>query len=129
VKFFCDNNLSPRIACALNCLAEPGHKVVHLRDRFPLDIADVDWLTALAEEEGWAIISGDSSIARNPHEKEAWQQCGHPMFFCKHALLMQRRWEQAARFCHVFPEIIDRAQRARPPDVFQIPVRGKIEGA
>jgi predicted nuclease of predicted toxin-antitoxin system len=97
VRFFCDNNLSPKIAHALHCLAQPDHEVIHLRDRFAANVADVDWLKALANEEGWAIISADTSIARNPHEAEAWRQSGHPIFFFKHALLHLPPWEQAPR--------------------------------
>ena len=128
MRFFGDNNLSPRIAHALHCLAQPDHEVIHLRDRFPSDIADINWLRTLANEEGWVIISADTSIARNPHEVEAWRQSGHPIFFFKHSLLNQTPWQQASRLCHVFPEIIQKAKRARPGDSFLISVRGKIEG-
>jgi PIN domain-containing protein len=81
----------------------------------------------LAGEMDWVIVSADTAISRNPHEVQAWKEAGHPIFFFKHSLVHQTFWQQAARLCHVFPEIIRLASHARPGDSFQIPVRGAIE--
>jgi hypothetical protein len=128
VRFFLDNNLSPKIGHALHCLVQPEHEVIHLRDRFPVNVSDVEWMGALAKEMDWVIISADTAITRNPHEVEAWKLAGHPIFFFKHSLLQQTFWQQASRLCHVFPDIVRLATRARPGDSFQITVRGRIEG-
>jgi hypothetical protein len=85
-------------------------------------------MTKLANEMDWVIISADTAISRNPHEVEAWKQAGHPIFFFKHSLLHQGFWQQASRLCHVFPDVLKRAGRAKVGDSFQIPVRGAIEG-
>jgi PIN domain-containing protein len=87
VRFFFDNNISPKIAHALNCLVQPPHEVVHLRDRFDPATPDWLWIMKLANELDWVIISADTAISRNPHEVEAWKQTGHPIFFFKHSLL------------------------------------------
>jgi hypothetical protein len=126
VNFFCDNNLSPKIAHALNCLVSPQHKVVHLRDRFAADTTDIEWITALANEDGWVIISADTSIAKNPHEREAWRASGHPVFFYRHNMLNLGLWQQASRLCNVFPDILKLSQKASPGDYFYIPAKGKI---
>jgi hypothetical protein len=128
VKFFFDNNLPLRLAKALNCLVEPDHSVIHLRQRFEANTPDVVWLKKLGSEEGWVIVSADTSISRNPHEREAWRESGHPIFAYKHALLNLKLWDQTTRLCHVFPEVIERAERAKPNDFFQIPVTGKLKG-
>jgi hypothetical protein len=128
VRFFFDNNISPKIAHTLNCLVQPQHEVIHLRDRFDPATPDTDWMTKLASELDWVIISADTAISRNPHEVEAWKQAGHPIFFFKHSLLHQTFWQQASRLCHVFPDILRLAERATTGDSFQIPVRGAIEG-
>lgn len=75
MRFFFDNNISH----ALNCLVQPQHEVVHLRDRFAPATSDADWMTKLANEMDWVIISADTAISRNPHEVEAWKQAGHPI--------------------------------------------------
>jgi hypothetical protein len=127
MRFFLDNNLSHRVARALHCLAEPKHSVTHLRDRFALSTPDVEWMRALAGEEGWIILSADTAISRNPHEIAAWLEAGHPIFFFQKSWLQQLFWEQASRLCHLFPEIIRRAERAHVGDTFRVPFRGPIE--
>ena len=129
MRFFVDNNLSPRVGRALHCLVEPKHSVIHLKDRFPPDISDVDWMNALAAEEDWIILSADTAISRNPHEIEAWKRAGHPIFFFKYSWLQQRLWEQASRLFHLFPEIMKFAEKARTGDSFLVPFKGRIEDA
>ena len=68
MKFFFDNNLASKIARGLNGFVSPEHQVVHLKDRFPANTDDVDWMKALAKEEGWIIITADIQIGKNPHE-------------------------------------------------------------
>lgn len=128
MRFFLDNNLSPRVARTLHCLVQPTHSVVHLKDRFAPDTPDVDWMNALANEPGWIILSADIAISKNPHEIEAWKRAGHPIFFFKSAWAHQLFWEQASRLCHLFPEILKCAEKARNGDSFLIPFKGKIEG-
>jgi hypothetical protein len=49
LKFFLDNNLSPRFAQALQALeGEGGNEVVHLRSKFSANAEDVDWVRTLA---------------------------------------------------------------------------------
>jgi PIN domain-containing protein len=67
VKFFFDNNLPPKLAKSLHLLVEPDHEVVHLKDRFSADAPDEEWITALAKQKDWIIVSGDLRIRRNPH--------------------------------------------------------------
>jgi len=128
VRFFLDNNLPPRVARALHCLLDPKHSAVHLKERFPQDTPDVDWLDALAGEPDWIILSADTAISRNPHEIAAWKRGGHPTFFLKAHWVHQPPWEQASRLFHLFPEILKRAERARPGDAFVVSFKGtKIE--
>lgn len=127
MRFFLDNNVSQRVARALHCLVEPRHSVIHLKEKFAADTPDVDWMNGLAAEKDWIILSGDTAISRNPHEVEAWKRAGHPTFFLKPAWLHQIFWEQASRLCHLFPEIVKRAEKARTGDAFLVPFKGKIE--
>ncbi len=72
MRFFLDNNLPPKLAKSLNALVEPDHQIVHLKDRFAANTTDETWMSALASESDWIIISGDIRISKNPHEVEAW---------------------------------------------------------
>ena len=60
MKFFIDNNLPPALARALNELSAPdGFTVVAERDKFPENTPDTDWISALADEGGWVVITRD----------------------------------------------------------------------
>ncbi len=92
MKFFLDNNLSPKLAKSLNALVEPEHQVIHLKDRFPADTSDEEWMLALAKETDWVIISGDIQITKNRAEIEAWKAAGHTTFFLKKGWINLKGW-------------------------------------
>jgi predicted nuclease of predicted toxin-antitoxin system len=74
VNILFDHNLSPRLARALDALLSDNHTIVALRDKFPTDISDIDFISALSREGNWIIISGDYRITRNKAERQAFQQ-------------------------------------------------------
>ena len=74
MKVLFDHNLSPRLARALQALFKGEHEVVALRDRFPLDSTDLDWIGALSRDGRWLVISGDRRITRNRAEQAAFRQ-------------------------------------------------------
>ncbi|MCH7674803.1 DUF5615 family PIN-like protein [candidate division KSB1 bacterium] len=79
MKFFCDNNISHRIAKALFILAQPT-EVIHLTDKFPTNTPDEEWIFKM-KQEGYVIISGDSKIAKRPHQKKALIDSKLTVFF------------------------------------------------
>jgi hypothetical protein len=128
VKFFLDNNISPKVARALNHLLDPDHSAHHLQEQFAPNIPDEVWMASLGEQSDWVILSGDAAISRNPHEVKAWREAGHPIFFLKHAWMHINGWEQASKLFHRFPDILKLAQKASNGDAFMVPIRGeKIE--
>jgi predicted nuclease of predicted toxin-antitoxin system len=127
LRFFVDNNLSPKIARALNCLIEPDHEVIHLRDKYKPNIPDPEWMAALATEHQWMIISGDIRIRQNKAELAAWQEAGHTIFFLRSGWTNISPFEQASKIFHVFPDVIELAKRAAEGTGFEITVRGKVE--
>lgn len=127
MKFFFDNNLPPKLAKSLHLLVEPDHEVVHLKDRFPADVSDEEWITALAKEKEWIIVSGDLRIRKNPHVMEAWKSAGHTIFFLKPGWINLPLWTQTWKFVKSFPEIIATAAKARSGSEFFVATNGKIE--
>ena len=83
MKFFFDNNLASKIAKGLNGFVSPDHQVVHLNEQFAANTDDAVWMSQLAQQEDWIIITADMRIGKNPHEIEAWKQAGHTIFFLK----------------------------------------------
>jgi hypothetical protein len=127
VRFFIDNNIALRLSRGFNEFVKGEHEFVHLRDRFPADAPDVKWMHDLAAESNWVIISGDVAIRKNPHEVDAWKEAGHVIFFLKPGWTNIDFWQQVQKLAKCFPEIIARAQRAKPGDSFMVSVRGEIE--
>jgi hypothetical protein len=127
VRFFLDNNLAPKLAKSLNALVEPDHQVVHLKDRFAGNTTDETWMSELASEEDWIIISGDIRISRNPHEIEAWRAADHTTFFLKPGWTNYSFWVQAYKFVKCFPDIIAAAAHAKSGTFFLVSTNGKIQ--
>ena len=67
MKFFFDNNLSPRL---VRGLLEFGEDVTHLRDQYPADVPDQDWLPDIGAK-GWVLVTRDERVRRNPSELAA----------------------------------------------------------
>jgi hypothetical protein len=126
VRFFFDNNISTKLAKSVHVLIEPEHQVVHLKDRFAANTTDEAWMTALAGEPDWIIVSADLRIRKNPLEVEAWKAAGHTVFFLKDRWIELDFWTQAWKLVKAFPEIVEQAQRAKPGEAFVVSVNGKI---
>ncbi len=99
------------------------YKVVHLKDRFPRNISDIEWFRALGEEGNWIIVSGDTQISKRPHEREVWRQAGFTTFFLAKGWMNQGVWNQAWRMVRWWPAIVDMSVRVRPGAAFEIPVK------
>ena len=69
--------MPPKLAKTLNYLeGEHGILVQHLKDKFPPNTPDIEWIKKLAEDDGWFVITKDSNIKKNDHEKKAWEESG-----------------------------------------------------
>ena len=126
MKFFFDNNLAPKLAKGLHEFVQPDHEVFHLKEKFPGNVGDVEWMKKLAEETEWVIVTADVNIGKNPHEVRAWKEAGHTVFFLKSGWINLPFWIQASKFTKCFPEIIARAKGANRGDSFTVSVNGKV---
>lgn len=126
MKLLIDHNLSPALARSLQPLF-PLHTIVALRDRFPVNTTDLEWMTALDHEGGWAALTRDQGIKRKPHERLALDRSKIIFFF-----LSGGAWkgytvpETAVRLIRLMPLMIaqtDIADRGR----FELPINaGKL---
>jgi PIN like domain len=122
LKFFFDNTMPLRVARATQALVEPEHEISHLRDRFDPKTPDPVWISELAEEGDWVVISGDVRITRNPDERKAWSEAGLVGFFLAKGWTALPLWEQAWRFFKSWPQIAKIAPSMRPPAGFIVHV-------
>ena len=109
---------------------DKNFKAVHLKDLYPPDITDIEWIRKLGEEGNWVIISGDTQISERLHEREVWRQAGLTTIFLAKGWMNQGIWDQAWRLVGWWPAIVDMAGRVSPGAAFEIPVnygRGKFK--
>ncbi len=91
MTYFFDNNISPSL---VNILRELEVDAVHLKERFPAETADVDWIPHVGRE-GWIVITADREIRRNAAERQALKQNHVTALFLKSAFLKRTKWDQA----------------------------------
>jgi hypothetical protein len=123
VRFFLDNNLSPKLAAVLRAL---DHDVIHLRERFPENADDVDWIPRVAAE-GWIVVTLDHAIRSRPHEREAWRASRATIFFLPKGVLDLRLHEQAAWIINAWEGIAKAAVKARPGQCFLLQMNRKVQ--
>lgn len=126
MKFIIDNNLSPLLAHALDKLAQPdGHKIIALRDRFEPSTSDIEWITAIASERNWVIISQDQFSKKDGLEKEVIKRSGLTIFCLKKGWSNQKYWDKAHHLVRWFPKIAAQAEAVTGGAAFQVPLVGK----
>ena len=127
MKFFLDNNISPRISKALRELeGREENEVVHLRERFPADTTDEEWMRRLGDEGDWIVVTCDTSIAKNPHEIKAWLESGLIVFFLKSGWLNLAFWEFAWQLIKRWPVMKNKVSKGSRGKGFIVPIRGFV---
>ncbi len=123
MNFFFDNNLSPRLARAMNCL-EQESEVAHLTENFPRDAIDEDWMKYIGENK-IILITQDKKILRRVAELKAFKKYKIGAFI----LTGQNRdiWKTIEQIVKKWQEIKTLVARTRLPFAFRVPFRGKIE--
>jgi len=120
VKLLVDHNVSPAIARSLQHLF-PNHLFVALGDRFPPATPDIDWISELDREGGWATHTKDLRIQFRPHERLALDRSKIVFFFFAGAWRKYSVQETAARLIRLVPlmaQQVDIADRGR----FDLPI-------
>jgi hypothetical protein len=123
VKLLFDHNISPKVARAINELIRGDQSIaIPLRDKFPVDSTDLDWISRLGNEGGWAVVSGDRRIAKNKAEKAAWLRTDLVGFFLEPALAQLEPREQTWRLIRWLPIIEQQLAIIGGPALFALPV-------
>lgn len=122
MKIFFDNCLSPRIAKALGDL-DDSVQVCHLREKFPPNVADLDWIASLGDEGGWTVITHDL-IYRVPQQKEALRKGRVVAFFLTKGWAQLPHLEQARKLIGLWEKIKQVASRSKPGDFYRVPTSG-----
>lgn len=109
MKFLLDANLPPTLARALHALSsgvDPGvDQVIPLRDKFAPDTKDPAWLSALAREGDWAVISQDG-FNKSDIEKALIERAGLMVFVLEPAWGKQQYWAKCVQLIRWWPKIL-----------------------
>lgn len=124
MKLLLDHNLSFRIAHSLHAIVSAdGHEVAALREKFDPATTDEEWISALGIEGGWAVLSGDVRITRNPAERAAWRRTDLVGFFLQRGWRKLRVHQQAAHLLLWWPRLVEQYGLVRGGALFELPVR------
>lgn len=130
--FFFDANFPGPLARAVQLITEPKKKqytvIIH-DDWFAAGTPDVEWLNDLARrpDPKPIVVGGDGAILRRPAEAAALRESGLSYFLLVKGFPELTLYEQASKFFHAWPFILDLAAKLRVPTVFEISVNGKVE--
>jgi hypothetical protein len=120
LKVLVDNNLSPSLAHSLQPLF-PEHQIVALRDKFSANTKDVDWISTLNAEGGWAVITAERRLKTRPHERLALDRSKIVFFFLTGSWLKYPVPEIAWRLIRLVPLIAKQVAIA-DNGLFDLPV-------
>jgi len=122
MTFFFDNNISPTLVEGLKGF---GEDVCHLKDYFPEDTPDPQWLKAIGQNN-WILITRDKAINRRPVEKQAIKQYKLGSFFMLGKDM--DRWAQVKQMVIAWKRIKEYAAKSRKPFAYKVYRSGrKIE--
>jgi hypothetical protein len=128
LNFLLDNNLPPALARALNELTKiEGHSVLPLRDKFPQNTTDIDWISVLSNEGGWAVISQDK-FTKGDIEKRAFRESGLPVFCLARHWGNESYWNKAHNLVRWWPAITAQANLIRGGAAFRGPWKFSAHG-
>jgi hypothetical protein len=123
LRLLLDHNLAPPLARCLQALFIQDHEIVAFGERFPIDVADVDWIAALDQEGGWAVLTKDLRIRTRPHERAALDRSRIVYFFLAGSWRKYKVEETAARLIRLVPLMAAQTaliERGR----FELPIKG-----
>lgn len=121
--FLFDENMPPRVAAALQALGTCEAR--HILDHLPRGTPD-ERIFAFAAEHEWLLVTQDVRIRRNPHQRAALMQAGIGAFILTGRT--GRSVEQMMIFLlERFPAIVRAAAESRPPYIWGVPDRGRLE--
>ena len=120
MKLLVDNNLSYTIAHCLQSIF-PEHKILSLREKFASNTKDAEWINALDNEGGWAVLTIERRLKTRPHERLALDRSKIVFFFLTGAWLKYGVPETAWRLIRLVP-LMNQQSSLTESGLFDLPV-------
>ena len=118
MRFFVDNNLSPKLA---HGMAAFGEDVTHLQDHYPTNAADADWLPRIGRDE-WILLTRDDRVRFKPAELTAFKQYHVGAFFLGGK--DRSRCDLIQQVVRNWPRMKELAAKTVKPFAFRVPPQG-----
>jgi len=118
MRFFFDNNLSSHLAGGMK---EFGEDVVHLRDHFPENATDAEWLPFIGDND-LILVTRDDAIRWNPAEIQAVRRHKVAAFFLGGKKLS--RCQLIQQLVRNWPRMKKLATTEKRPFAFRVPPHG-----
>jgi hypothetical protein len=126
--FFFDNDISFRIVHALERLIDPSeHTVLALRDRFPENAKDTEWIPEVGKQ-GWILISRDQRQRRRDAEHSALRVHQVRALYIHQAGNAKQLYADAARIIRNWPKIEEWGTNAPPGMICKLDTNDRIVG-
>ncbi len=118
MRFFIDNNLSPRLASGMRAF---GENVEHLRDKFKPNAKDIDWLKYIGENNLF-LITKDEKIRHHPFELAELKKYGIGTFLLGGK--NKNHWDIVEQLVRNWRRIKEHADKERRPFAIRVPPSG-----
>jgi predicted nuclease of predicted toxin-antitoxin system len=118
MKFFFDNNISEHLAHGMR---EFGEDVAHLKDHFPQDASDTEWLQYVGEND-IVLVTRDEAIRWRPAELFAVRRFKVGAFFLGGKTL--NRCQLIQQVVRNWPRIKEMAASESRPFAIRVPPNG-----
>lgn len=125
MRFLFDNNLSIDLAHGLRELRRSfDEEIIHLKDRYPENISDIEYLQDLIGEGGWSVISADR-FKKNAAERQAIRHPRIKVFLINPSFHKLPSWRKTKTLINQW-EDISKIASATSGGVFTVRIQGKI---
>ncbi|HRD30647.1 MAG TPA: DUF5615 family PIN-like protein [Fimbriimonadaceae bacterium] len=124
--FLFDNDISFRLARALNELVGPGHECIALRERFDQSTPDEVWIP-VACQEGWIIVSRDLNQRKNRVIHSSIRVSDAKALYIRTGKTQLSIYDDAARIIKNWPKILRWAEESNPGTISRLRKEGVIE--
>lgn len=115
--------MSPALAKALAELFVGRHEITHIRLKFGRgDVPDREWITTLAREGRWVVLSADRRITRNQLERQAFRSSNLLGFFLSAGLAKAPVTKQAERILVLWDAIEAIEGNVQGSGFFELPM-------
>lgn len=124
MRVLLDNNISPLVARAIHILVEAeGDRAAALRDEFPADAPDVQWIGELGRRGAWSSSRATCRSLGGPRSARPGDLPDWSDFLFEPGWSRFKNTEKAARLLLWWPRIREQAGLVAGGAMFQLPIK------